>query len=273
MLNAEVDMGDGNLRITLVGGPTALLEISGLRLLTDPTFDPPGSESTRGTITLRKTAGPALSLDVLGHIDAILLSHDQHYDNLDHTGRAMLARADRVITTPTGSARLGGKAIGLETWQSTSLRVPDGHPLRVTAAPARHGPPGIEPLSGEVTGFVLSFDGQPDEAIYVSGDTVWFDGVGEVARRFNVTAIVLFMGAAKVRDRGPDALTMTAKEGLKTARAFPNATMVPVHFQGWEHFTEGREDILRAFAGAGLSGRLRLLHPGESTTLDICRRR
>jgi L-ascorbate metabolism protein UlaG (beta-lactamase superfamily) len=30
-------------RITLVGGPTVLLELGGFRLLTDPTFDPPGS--------------------------------------------------------------------------------------------------------------------------------------------------------------------------------------------------------------------------------------
>jgi L-ascorbate metabolism protein UlaG (beta-lactamase superfamily) len=30
------------LTLTLIGGPTALIEISGFRLLTDPTFDQPG---------------------------------------------------------------------------------------------------------------------------------------------------------------------------------------------------------------------------------------
>lgn len=257
----------GDMKITLVGGPTAVLESSGLRFLTDPTFDPAGSESSRGSVTLKKTSGPALSLAALGHIDAVLLSHDRHYDNLDHSGRAMLARAGTVITTPSGSARLGGAAIGLKTWQSTELTAPGAHVVRIIASPARHGPPGIEALSGEVTGFVLTFDNRPDDAVYISGDTVWFDGVAEVARRFSVATIVLFMGAARVKDRGPDALTMTTEDALKTAEAFPRAMIVPVHYQGWEHFTEGRDDILQAFTGAELSARLRLLEPGETVIL------
>jgi hypothetical protein len=40
---------------------------------------------------------------------------------------------------------------------------------------------------------------------------------------------------------------------------------VVTHYEGWTHFTEGRDDILRAFAEAGLSGRLHLLEPGQST--------
>lgn len=35
------------LRIPLIGGPTALIELDGFRLLTDPTFDPPGITSCR----------------------------------------------------------------------------------------------------------------------------------------------------------------------------------------------------------------------------------
>jgi L-ascorbate metabolism protein UlaG (beta-lactamase superfamily) len=125
-------------------------------------------------------------------------------------------------------------------------------------------------MSGEVTGFVLAYDDQPREAIYISGDTVWFEGVAEVGRRFHVNAIVLFMGAARLPERGPAALTMTTADALETARAFPGAAIVPVHYQGWAHFTEGPDDIARAFAGAGLSGRLRLLQPGESIALSAC---
>src|SRR5215467_5826834 len=67
------------LRITLTGGPTALLEASGFRVLTDPTFDPPGQYQLAHT-TLIKTAGPALTPEAVGKIDAVLLSHDQHPD-------------------------------------------------------------------------------------------------------------------------------------------------------------------------------------------------
>ena len=72
------------LRITLIGGPTALIEIDGFRLLTDPTFDAPGAYQLPH-VKLEKLTGPALGADTIGNVDAVLLSHDQHSDNLDHS--------------------------------------------------------------------------------------------------------------------------------------------------------------------------------------------
>jgi L-ascorbate metabolism protein UlaG (beta-lactamase superfamily) len=84
--------------IQYVGGPTALIEVGGVRLLTDPTFDGP-RQYPIGTRVLTKTAGPAVSAEDLGPVDAVLLSHDQHPDNLDTTGRAYLAGAPMVLST------------------------------------------------------------------------------------------------------------------------------------------------------------------------------
>src|ERR1700676_2935243 len=144
------------LRITLIGGPTALIEVGGFRLLTDPTFDAPG-EYRLPHVTLKKTSRPALAASELGAVDAVLLSHDQHSDNLDNSGRAFLTEADRVLTTVAGAKRLGGRSEGLTPGEARTLSSPDGASLQVTATPARHGPAGIEPLSGDVIGFVLSF--------------------------------------------------------------------------------------------------------------------
>ena len=101
------------LRLTYIGGPTALLEVGGLRLLTDPTFDPAGEEYQTSVYTLRKTTGPALEQGALGQIDAVLLSHDHHFDNLDRTGRLLLNGAATILTTQAGAERLGAPAIGL----------------------------------------------------------------------------------------------------------------------------------------------------------------
>jgi L-ascorbate metabolism protein UlaG (beta-lactamase superfamily) len=101
------------MRITCVGGPTALLELGGLRLLTDPTFDPAASEYPTPLYTLHKMTGPALSAEAIGALDAVLLSHDHHFDNLDRAGRAMLPTAAQVFTTQAGAERLGGRAVGL----------------------------------------------------------------------------------------------------------------------------------------------------------------
>jgi len=141
-----------SLRATYVGGPTALLELAGLRLLTDPTFDPAGTEYRTPVYTLRKTSGPAVAADALGPIDTVLLSHDHHFDNLDHAGRALLSRVPLVLTTPAGAERLGGHAVGLAPWESVVLEAPDGRRLRVTGTPARHGP--ADGDRGPVTGFL-----------------------------------------------------------------------------------------------------------------------
>lgn len=253
------------IRVTYIGGPTALLEMGGLRLLTDPTFDPAGSEYPTAAYTLRKTQGPALSVDEIGKVDAVLLSHDHHFDNLDVAGRAMLARGRRVITTPAGAERLGGNAIGLEAWESIELPTADGGVLQVTSTPARHGPPGGD--RGPVTGFVLELAGRGEPAVYVTGDTVWYEGVAEVAQRFTVGAVLLFAGAARVSAAGPSHLTFDARDAVELARAFPAAVIAPLHYEGWEHFSEGRPELERAFGDAGLSTRLRWLTSGEPREL------
>jgi len=137
------------LSITLIGGPTALIEIDGFRLLTDPTFDGPSAYQLPH-VKLEKLTGPALPAEQIGPVDAVLLSHDQHSDNLDHSGKDFLRGAKRVLTTEAGAKRLGGQAEGFAPWATTELTGKDGRALTVTATPARHGPAGIEPLSGDV---------------------------------------------------------------------------------------------------------------------------
>lgn len=251
------------MELTYVGGPTALLEWRGRRLLTDPTFDPAGTRYELPAYTLHKTQSPALAPEQLGRLDAVLLSHDHHLDNLDHAGRALLPRAQCVLTTRDGAVRLDD-ARGLEPWEHVDLDTPAG-PLRVTATPARHGPP--EGDRGPVIGFVLSIaDEHP--SVYVSGDTVWFEGVAEVARRFDVGVAILNLGAALVAAAGSAPLTFTGIEAVEAARAMPDATIVPLHFEGWEHFTESRLEIEEAFARAGLSKRLCWPQAGAPITLS-----
>ena len=249
--------------ITLIGGPTALIELGGFRLLTDPTFDPPG-EYKLPHVTLKKTAHPALTADAVGRVDAVLLSHDQHADNLDHAGRAYAMQGPRLFTTVAGAKRLGGVADGLAPGDSRELRGPAGT-LTVTATPARHGPAGVEPLAGDVIGFVLSMAGA--RPVYVTGDTVWYDGVADVARRFHAGLVLLFAGAAKTR--GAFHLTMSANDAIDTARAFADAVIVPVHYEGWAHFSQSGDDLVQSFKALGISQRLRMLRPGVPTTIEI----
>jgi L-ascorbate metabolism protein UlaG (beta-lactamase superfamily) len=224
------------LRLTYIGGPTALLALGGLRLLTDPTFDAAGSEYPAPSYVLRKTRGPARPAASLGPVDAVLLSHDHHADNLDVAGRRVVEGAPVVLTTTEGARRLGGKAIGDR---------------------------------GPVIGFALVLADRPDHAVCVSGDTVWYEGVAEVGRRFAVDLAVLFTGAARVREVGPAMLTLSAAEAVAAARAFSDAIVVPLHFEGWAHYSESGAELERAFAEAGMSERLRPPVPGAPLVLPL----
>lgn len=252
-----------DVSLTLIGGPTVLLELGGLRILTDPTLDGPGSYQGRG-VTLTKVSGPALEAADIGTVDLVLLSHDQHADNLDRAGRAFLETVGRVITTRSGAERLGVE--GLDPWESVGVALPSGETLRVTATPARHGPEGIEPISGEVIGFALSFENHPG-AIYLSGDTVWYDEVAALGDRFDIRLALLFAGSAE--PRGAFHMTMDVNDTVAAAHAFPRATVVPVHCDGWAHFKESASDVAEAFAVLGLADRLRILEPGVAASMKI----
>lgn len=245
--------------IRLVGGPTAIIEWAGLRLLTDPTFSPPGVHESAPGRPLTKLEGPAIGAEEVGALHAVLLSHDQHADNLDPSGRSFLARVALTLTTPEAASRLAGSAYPLRAWDDFPLKSPDGRVLTVTAAPARHGPPGCEPLTGPVTGFVLHGAGVP--TVYVSGDNASLEAVSEVASRFAVA--LLFAGAVRTSLFDGTPLTLTSADSVRAAEMLVGARIVPLHVRGWAHFSEGPDDIDRAFTDAGIADRLVNLEPGE----------
>lgn len=242
------------IKITYIGGPTALLEIGGVRFLTDPTFDPAGTDYRTPVYILHKYAAPAVLPKDLGKVDYVLLSHDHHFDNLDHAGRNFLSKVKTVFTTTEAAKRLGGNAVGLKHWETLDITANDNRILKITGTPCRHGP--INGDRGPVTGFVLQYQDENDDGIYISGDTVWYEGVEEVAKRFKIKIALLFMGAAIVREVGKAHLTMTAEEGVEAAKHFDQATIIPLHFEGWAHFSESRKEIENAFQKAGLLHRL-----------------
>jgi len=247
-----------------VGGPTTLIEIGGARVLTDPTFDPPGEYRTPD-YTLTKLSGPAAAPAALGPFDAVLLSHHQHADNLDRSGRELLAEVPLVLSTSAAAEELGPVVTALEPWQERPL--PSAPGLRVTAVPALHGPAELGPITGPVIGFVVS--GPVVPTVYVSGDNASLEVVEEVAERFPaIDVAVLFGGAARAERIGPVNLTLGAADMVTAVETLGARHVYPVHAEGWAHFSEGMAEIEAAFARAGIGDRLVVPAPdGAPTTL------
>ncbi|HEY6760351.1 MAG TPA: MBL fold metallo-hydrolase [Baekduia sp.] len=263
------------LTLTHVGGPTLLIEVAGWRILTDPTFDAPGETYRFGWGTSSvKLAGPALAADAVGPLDAILVTHDHHEDNLDVAGRALLPSAGVVVTTVAGRARLVGtlgedRVRGLQAWRATTLEAPGKPALTITATPCRHGPPGSHPIVGDVIGFALEWPGQTGGALWISGDTVLYDGVRAVADRLDVDVAVLHVGGVKFPVSGPLRYTMTGRDAVELMGSVRPRVAIPIHYEGWKHFRDGRAGVEAALAAApaDVRDRFRWLEIGTPTSV------
>jgi L-ascorbate metabolism protein UlaG (beta-lactamase superfamily) len=233
------------LIITHVGGPTVLVELGRWRLLTDPTFDPAGGHYDFGWGTSSdKLAGPAVAVADLPPIDAVLLTHDHHGDNLDAAGRALLPSAGAVLTTVAGARRLGlPRARGLAAGERSVLAAPGKLTIEVTATPARHGPPLSRPIVGDVVGFTVRWDGG---VLWISGDTVLHGGLRTAVARLKIDVAIVHVGGVRFPITGPVRYTLTARRAADLLTLVRPQVAVPVHYEGWSHFMDGRADVERA---------------------------
>ncbi|PYI15464.1 Metallo-hydrolase/oxidoreductase [Aspergillus violaceofuscus CBS 115571] len=260
------------LNVTHIGTATAILEINGVNFLTDPFFSPAGSEFPGGSVVLRVEDDPALRLDQLPVIDAVLLSHEDHPDNLDPLGRQLLD-ARPVFTTVDGARNLAPRPAvrGMPPWSAITTRIA-GQTFTIVATPTLHVP------GQECTGFLVTAetfgrgrDNLPN-AIYFSGDTVYVDELEQIADRYHVCAAVMNLGNAHVAwpedPHGPKVqITMGGEEGARLFRALRADVLVPMHYESWGHFTQFGEELRAVFEAEGISEKVCWLKGGETVAV------
>jgi L-ascorbate metabolism protein UlaG (beta-lactamase superfamily) len=250
--------------VTHVGAATVALAIGGVQIVTDPALDPAGTTYTMPvaggrSLTMRRTVGSAIAAAEVPAADVVLLTHD-HPDHLDHAGRAFAETAPLVLTTRAAASALSANAAGLAPWETYEIDR-GGTCLRITATPARHGPPEAAKAAGDVVGFIVQVAGA-DGAVYISGDTVCYDGLDEIGRRYHIDTAFLFFGDAHFPETGGMAFTMNGREGARLAAMLGARTVIPVHYDAFSHLAEPPAAIARAFGEAGLANRLRWLPQG-----------
>ncbi|MBV9343661.1 MAG: MBL fold metallo-hydrolase [Gammaproteobacteria bacterium] len=168
-LEAWRHLPDSGLRVTWLGHSTVLIEVDGLRILTDPVWGPRASPLR--FVGPKRFQPVPVRLRAMPSVDLVIISHD-HYDHLDYPTIRALARSGVPFVTSLGvGAHLEGWGIAperiteLDWWEWTELRG-----VRITAAPSQH-------FSGRTlktrnstlwSSFVVR---SPRHAVFFSGDT------------------------------------------------------------------------------------------------------
>ena len=118
-------------------------------------------------------------------------------------------------------------------------------------------------------GFAVSWEGQQNGVLWISGDTVFYEGVEEVARRLHIGTALLHLGGVRFPLTGPLRYTMTATDAVRVCRLMKPRTLIPIHYEGWGHFQEHRAAVESAFAMEPLEVRrsLRWLDIGRRTAI------
>ncbi|OQP52897.1 hypothetical protein A4H97_24495 [Niastella yeongjuensis] len=247
-----------------------VINLNGFVIVTDPAFDAAGTVY-EGPRTLYKTGSPKLQPQDIGPVDLVLLSHDQHKDNLDNAGREFIKSVKQVLSTPGAVERLAqGNVRGLYEWQSVDMATDKVPGLRITATPCQHAPTQEQTtISGHVIGFMIEWDGQQQGALWISGDTVYFDGIEAIAKQFKVHTAVLHVGKAGFPEINYMPVTFTTEMAIQTVRLMNVEKFIPTHIQGWKHFNEQPEYLHDQVSHSDIKEKLIWLQPGVPTDIDI----
>jgi L-ascorbate metabolism protein UlaG (beta-lactamase superfamily) len=263
---ASFDVGS----VFFVGTATTLLRFGGFTILTDPNFLHAGEHAHLGYgVTWPRLTDPALEVDELPPLDLCLLSH-LHGDHWDAVAAARLPRELPVLTTPDAARALRrrgfARARGLRRWESLTVTRGDAW-LRVSAMPARHGPPLVSALLPPVMGSMLEWGRGRDAPlyrVYVSGDTLVHDELRRIPERYpHVDLGIFHLGGARVLGV---LVTMDAAQGVEAIRIIEPDMSIPVHHDDYPVFGSSLEDFMREVADDGLAWRVTVLARGELYT-------
>ena len=223
---------DSGLRATWLGHSTVLLEVDGLRVLTDPVW---GLRASPSSVMGPKRFQPVpVTIEQLPPLDAVVISHD-HYDHLCAKSVARLAKTDVTFVTSLGvGARLEKfgcnpqRIVELDWWEEVRLGA-----LTLTAAPSQHfSGRGISDRNSTLwSSFAIR---GPRHAVFFSGDTGLTDEYVQIKERLGPFDLVMLEVGAFHPSWGD--IHLGPENALAALSLLGGGAFLPVH---WGTFNLG----------------------------------
>jgi L-ascorbate metabolism protein UlaG (beta-lactamase superfamily) len=256
-------------QVRFIGTATTVIRCGPFTLLTDPNFLHKGQLAWLGHgLVSRRLTEPAMRVDQLPVLDLVVLSH-LHGDHWDRIARRGLDSGLPVVTTPHASKRLQGRhgfrrAQGLHTWESYS-QTKSGKTLTITALPAVHAHGVVQRLLPPVMGSLLELHdvgGRLELRLYVTGDTLMFDGIREISRRYgDMDAAIVHLGGTTLP--GGMVVTLDGEQGAELVDLVRPRHVIPVHYDDYGLFRSPLADFRRSIEQRGLQEIVRYVDRGE----------
>jgi L-ascorbate metabolism protein UlaG (beta-lactamase superfamily) len=252
-----------------VGNATMVIRYGGFTLLTDPNFLRRGQRAHLGYgLTSRRLRDPAVSIDELPRVDAVILSH-LHGDHWDRVTTRHLDRDLPIVTTAHASRGLARRGFGrtrpLRVWQEHEF-IKQGRSVRITAMPGRHGFGLAGRLLPPVMGSMLEFGpvgGGTELRMYISGDTLMYDDLKEIPRRYpEIDLGVVHLGGTMLL--GLSMVTMDARQGADWTEMVRCRRVVPIHYDDYTVMKSGLSDYEAEARDRGFMDRVRAVERGAS---------
>lgn len=280
--------------VFFIGNATVLIKYAGFTILTDPTFIHMHEKVPLGYgLDTTRLTNPAMEVNQLPPLDLVLLSHF-HGDHFDQVAIHELDKSLPIVTNSHAVDELSIRGFTntkkLDTWENITFTKKDNEDnndveLQITAMPGRHGPFPVSMFLPKVMGTILDFKRKDDRnesnsknkshngnqlfRIYITGDTMVFDDIKEIPKRYpNVDLALLHLGGTTIMGI---MLTMDAKEGLEMVNIINPKRAIPIHYNDYDVFKSPIEDFQAKIKEAGIEGNIFYLNHGETYTFEVNR--